>query len=199
MPEVLRWVNWEFMGDADLPVAAYTSREWHELEKEKVWKRVWQMACREDDVPNVGDTLRYDICESSILVIRTKPNEIRAFHNVCLHRGRLLREVDGPATDLRCPFHGFCWNIDGSLKQVPCEWDFPHINKDEWNLPEVKVGTWGGFVFINMDLDCEPLESFLGDLPYVGRLFRRTLDQTDKKELLIFITPKVVSDRVTTR
>ena len=166
VPDVLRWVNWEFMGDTDIPVAAYTSREWHELEKEKIWKRVWQMACREEDVPNVGDTLRYDICENSILVVRTAPDTVKAFHNVCLHRGRLLREFDGPANELRCPFHGFCWNLDGSLKQVPCEWDFPHVEKDEWNLPEVKVGTWGGFVFVNMDPNCESLESFLGDFPW---------------------------------
>ena len=112
------------------------------------------MACREEDIPDVGDTLVYDICDLSILVVRTAPDEIKAYYNACLHRGRLLKERDGNNTELRCPFHGFCWNLDGSLKQVPCAWDFPHVDPAECRLPEVRVGTWGGFVFINMDPDC---------------------------------------------
>src|SRR5262245_8267918 len=166
--DVLRWQSWSFIDDSDVPVARYTSREFHELEKEKVWRRVWQMACREEDIPKVGDTCVYEICDMSILVVRSAPETIQAYWNVCLHRGRLLREFDGNATELRCPCHGFCWNLNGSLKQVPCEWDFPHVEerRDEFNLPEVKVGTWGGFVFINMDPNCEPLEDFLGGLPW---------------------------------
>ncbi|MFC9979329.1 Rieske 2Fe-2S domain-containing protein [Gordonia sp. NPDC127522] len=64
--------------------------------------------------------------------MRGKDMSIRAFYNSCLHRGRMLREESGPAgNDLRCPFHGFCWNLDGSLKSMTCEWDFPHVDKDE--------------------------------------------------------------------
>jgi phenylpropionate dioxygenase-like ring-hydroxylating dioxygenase large terminal subunit len=163
VPVALRWQRWEFLGDADVPVDRYTSREFHELEREKVWSRVWQMACREEDVPEVGDTCVYDICDLSFLIVRSAPDRIQAYYNACLHRGRQLREHDGNAHELRCPFHGFCWNLDGSLKQVPCEWDFPHVRSDEWSLPEVRVGTWGGF--INPDPDAEPLESYLGELP----------------------------------
>ena len=165
VPVVLRWQSYHFTDDTDIPVSRYTSREFHELEKEKVWNRVWQMACRSDDIAEVGDTLNYDICGQSILVVRVSENEIKAYFNACLHRGRQLREHDGNATELRCPFHGFCWNLNGSLKQVPCEWDFPHIDRDTWSLPELKVGTWGGFVFVNMDPNCESLEAFLGNLP----------------------------------
>lgn len=167
VPPVLRWQSWEFLGDADLPRERYTSREFHELEKERLWKRVWQMACREEDIPEVGDTCVYDICDLSILVVRSRADEIKAFYNACLHRGRQLREHDGNAHELRCAFHGFCWRLDGTLKQVPCEWDFPHVDPSDpaWSLPEVRVGTWGGFVFVNLDPDAEPLEEFLGDLP----------------------------------
>lgn len=167
VPAVLRWQSWEYLGDADIPRERYTSREFHELEKERLWKRVWQVACREEDIPEIGDTCVYDICDLSILVVRSKADEIKAFYNACLHRGRQLREHDGNAHELRCAFHGFCWRLDGSLKQVPCEWDFPQIDPADpaWALPEVRVGTWGGFVFVNLDPACEPLESFLGDLP----------------------------------
>ena len=165
VPVVLRWQRWESLGDADIARSRYTSREFHELEKEKLWSRVWQMACREEDVPEVGDTLVYDIADLSFLIVRSAPDRIQAFYNACLHRGRQLRETDGNAHDLRCAFHGYCWNLDGSLKQIPCEWDFPHVKKDEWGLPEAQVGTWGGFVFINPDPNADSLESFLGELP----------------------------------
>jgi phenylpropionate dioxygenase-like ring-hydroxylating dioxygenase large terminal subunit len=166
VPLVLRNVSWEQLGNEDVPVSRYISREFYELEKERLWKRVWQMACRDEDIPEVGDTLVYDICDTSILLVRSAPDRIQAFYNACLHRGRQLRELDGPAAELRCPFHGYCWNLDGSLKQIPCEWDFPHVDKEspEWALPELQVGQWGGFVFVNMDDNCEPLGTFLAGL-----------------------------------
>lgn len=166
VPEVLRWQSRVYLGDQDYPVTQYTSREYHELEKEKLWAKVWQMACREEEIPEVGDTAIYDICNWSILIVRSAPDTIKAYYNACLHRGRQLREFPGWTAELRCPFHGYCWNLDGSLKHVPGGWDFPHVYEraDEFGLPEVQVGTWGGFVFVNMDHDCEPLESFVGGL-----------------------------------
>ncbi|MFE0750077.1 SRPBCC family protein [Gordonia sp. NPDC058843] len=166
VPQVLREETHDNFEDQNfVPVSRYISRKYHELERDRMWYKVWQMACREEEIPEPGDTHVYEICEKSILVVRGKDMSIRAFYNSCLHRGRTLREESGPAgQDLRCPFHGFCWNLDGSLKSMTCEWDFPHVDKDAMNLPQVKVDTWGGFVFINMDPASESLASFLGDL-----------------------------------
>jgi phenylpropionate dioxygenase-like ring-hydroxylating dioxygenase large terminal subunit len=162
----LREVNWSFLGDHDIPAERYTSRGFHDLEKEKLWKRVWQMACREEDLPEVGDTLVYDICDISILMVRSGPTTIQGFFNACLHRGRQLREFDGNCSgELRCPFHGYAWNLDGSLKHIPAGWDFPHVDPVDFSLPEVQVATWGGFVFINMDPNCQPFDEFVGVLP----------------------------------
>jgi len=147
-----------------VPAERYTSAEFHKLEVEKIWKKVWQVACREEDVPVVGDYLPYDVAGIKVLVVRTAPDTIKAYRNVCLHRGRVLKEFPGRDKHLTCTFHGITWNIDGSLAFVPCRWDFPQVG-EEWSLPEVKTGTWGGFVFVNVDPDCEPLEDFLGDLP----------------------------------
>jgi phenylpropionate dioxygenase-like ring-hydroxylating dioxygenase large terminal subunit len=164
VPDVLRWFSPMPPSEGDVPVERYTSAEFHQLEVEKVWTKVWQMACREEDLPEVGDHVTYDVVGRSILVVRSAPDEISAFHNVCPHRGRRIREHAGRDTELRCAFHGFAWELNGCLKQVPCQWDFPRLEPDEWGLPEVLVGTWGGFVFINMDLDAAPLEEHLGDL-----------------------------------
>lgn len=152
------------LGTAGVPVQRYTSRAFHELEKAKLWSRVWQMACREEELVAVGDTVVYEICERSVLLVRSAPDRIAAYPNACLHRGRQLRDGGGRVDELRCPFHGFCWSLDGALAHVPTPWDFPHLDPEAFRLPEVAVGTWGGFVFVNLDPAAEPLEQFLGDL-----------------------------------
>lgn len=165
VPEVLRWQSPAEIPVQKVPIERYTSRAFHDLEVEKLWRRTWQMACREEELSVVGDHVVYEIAEDSLLVVRTAPGEIRAFHNACLHRGRLLRECDGRADELRCPFHGWTWNLDGTLKSIPARWDFPHVDGDRYRLPEAKVGTWDGFVFVNMDPGCALLADHLGELP----------------------------------
>jgi len=164
VPDVLRECGPTYLGSHDIPVERYTSRRYHELEKERLWRKAWQMACHLDDIPAVGDTTVYDITDMSIVLVRVSDDEVKAYWNACLHRGRALRDGDGRVNELRCPFHGYCWNLDGSLKEVPGQWDFPHVNAEQFRLPEVRVGYWGRFVFINMDPAAEPLEDFLGDL-----------------------------------
>jgi nitrite reductase/ring-hydroxylating ferredoxin subunit len=141
----------------------YTSREWHDLEMEHMWKRVWQMACRDDDIPNVGDSLVYDIGDVSLIVVRTTDG-VRAYHNSCLHRGRLLRLGSGSLSEIRCPFHGFTWTLAGDLKSIPSPWDFQHLDWSETCLPQARVGHWAGWVFVNVDNDAEPLTGYLGGL-----------------------------------
>lgn len=151
-------------GNTRIPASHYTSLEFHRLEVEKLWSRVWQLACLEEEIPNVGDYHVYEVADLSFLVVRTADG-IKAFRNACLHRGRRLREEPGQgARNLRCAFHGWCWNLDGSLKEIPCEWDFPSVSADDYALPEAKVGTWHGFVFINPDPDAAPLEEHLAGL-----------------------------------
>ena len=152
-------------GPTRVPIARYISKEFHDLEVEKVWKRVWQMACHEDDLPDIGDYLVYDIAKLSFLIVKTGKEEYKAYYNACLHRGRKLRDCNGKAaTELRCPFHAWTWALDGSIKQIPCAWDYPELKREEQKLPEAKAGRWGRFIFINPDPNCESLESFLGDL-----------------------------------
>ena len=166
IPETLRMENSLEGGVRRVPTERYTQKKWHDLEVERLWKRVWQMACHVDDIPEVGDYIVYDVAHLSWIVVRTGENEFKAYNNACLHRGRQLREFDGKkATEFRCPFHGWCWEIDGSLREIPSEWDFPEVREDASHLREAKIGTWGGFVFINPDPDSESFEDYLGDLP----------------------------------
>lgn len=152
-------------GPTRVDTRKYYSKEYHDLEVERLWKRVWQLACHEDEIPNPGDVHVYKIASLSFIIVRTEEGDIKAFPNACLHRGRSLVDEDNCGLEhLRCPFHGWTWKLNGNLKEIPCHWDFPTVTRKDYSLPDVKTGLWGGFVFINPDPDAEPLEDFLGDI-----------------------------------
>ncbi|HUI04172.1 MAG TPA: Rieske (2Fe-2S) protein, partial [Acidimicrobiales bacterium] len=165
VPAPLRAVGDARPATTGVPRARYTGRAAHEREVEALWRRVWQMACREEQIPEVGDSLVYEAPGVSLVVVRSAPGEVRAFHNSCLHRGTQLRTQPGRVEELRCPFHGFTWNLDGSFAGMPCPWDFPHVDAGRFGLPEAAVGTWGGFVFVCADPDAGPLADYLEILP----------------------------------
>jgi phenylpropionate dioxygenase-like ring-hydroxylating dioxygenase large terminal subunit len=166
IPESLRATSTVRVDDYDVASARYFDPAFHRLEVERMWRRTWQMACREEQVPEVGDSIVYEIADASLIVVRTEANEIRAFHNSCLHRGTQLRTGSGRLTGFRCPFHGFTWNLDGTFREMPCAWDFPQVDPADFCLPEARVGTWGGFVFVNLDPTAPPLTEYLEDLPW---------------------------------
>ncbi len=164
VPTPLREESYEYLGSADIDKDRYLTHEFHRLEVEKVWKKAWQFACREEDIPEAGDYLVYDVADISLIVVRTEGGGIKAYHNACLHRGTRLCDDSGHANQLRCPFHGFTWSLEGALTDVPCRWDFPHVRAEEFGLPEAQTGLWAGFVFVNPDPEAESLETYLGDL-----------------------------------
>ena len=148
-----------------IPLSRYFTPEYAALEKERLWKKVWQFACREEDIPNVGDRVPYTVGDLSFVILRSGPVEFRAFYNTCLHRGTRLCDGAGSGASLRCPFHAWEWNLDGSLRNIPSRWDFSSLKSVDYRLPEVKLGTWGGFIFINPDPAAPPLETVLGIMP----------------------------------
>lgn len=147
-----------------VPVSRYFDPAFAELEKEKLWKKVWQYACREEDLPNVGDRLPYTVGELSFIIVRSGPNEFKAFNNACLHRGTQLCDGQGSGASFRCPFHAWEWNLDGSLKNIPSRWDFGNVTDETYKLGEVKLDTWGGYIFINPDPNAGPLKDAVGPL-----------------------------------
>jgi phenylpropionate dioxygenase-like ring-hydroxylating dioxygenase large terminal subunit len=153
------------LGSQPIAASRYTSRAFFDQEVEKLWPRIWQFAAREEELPEVGDLVVYENVGRSFLLVRQADGSIKGFYNVCLHRGRKLRTEDGHASELECPFHGFTWNPDGSLKRIPCRWDFQHLHDDTMRLPEVRVGRWAGYVFICEDESAPALEEYLHPLP----------------------------------
>jgi phenylpropionate dioxygenase-like ring-hydroxylating dioxygenase large terminal subunit len=143
---------------------AYYQPEYLALEKERLWPRTWQMACRVEEIPEVGDYLTYEIADESIVIVRAAQDRLNAFFNVCRHRGRRITKGCGQATRLRCPFHGWQWDLDGKNTNVTQKEDWGGLLDDQdLSLPKVKCETWGGWVWINMDPSSESLADFLGE------------------------------------
>lgn len=153
------------LGTEPIAASRYTSRDFFDLECERLWPRVWQMVCREEELPAAGSYVVYDIVDRSFIAMRGGDGRLHAFHNSCPHRGRQLLIGQGHVERLRCGFHGFTWSTDGALLSLPCLWDFAHVPADRWTLPEVRLASWGGFVFLNMDPAAPSLEDYLGVLP----------------------------------
>ncbi len=166
-PKVLLEEQYQFLGDEDLDFGRYTSKEFFEKEIKSLWPKIWQWACREEHIQKTGDTYVYEFGPYSVVVVRSSQKKIQAFLNTCMHRGTKIcpSEGTGYLKKFRCPFHGWSWNLDGSINNIPGRWDFPHVSESTHNLQEVKCEVWGGFVFINLDLKAKPLKNYLEVLP----------------------------------
>ncbi len=165
VPDFLKEDHYEYRGSEPLAADRYWSPEFARQENEKMWPNVWQYAAREEDIPESGDYVIYENVGRSFLISRQADGSVKAFHNVCLHRGRKLRTEDGWADNFQCPFHGFAWHNDGKLKEIPCRWDFGHLTDEKMQLPEAQVGRWGGYIFIRENAEGPSLEEYLAPVP----------------------------------
>lgn len=156
--------SYEYLGSEDISKDRYIDPAFATAEFERLWTRTWQMACREDHIPEAGDYYVYDIGPYSFVVTRDDEGAIHAHFNACLHRGTKLKPsaTAGYAMNLKCPFHGWTWKLDGSLKEIPEKWDFAHTANRRNCLPQARVELLGGFVWINMDAQAPALADYLG-------------------------------------
>jgi phenylpropionate dioxygenase-like ring-hydroxylating dioxygenase large terminal subunit len=152
--------------DGTVPRARYTSADFAALEFERLWSRVWQVACREEEIAEVGEYCEYLVGDQSVLVVRSGPDTIRAFHNTCLHRGTRLAEGSGRLAEqcIRCRYHAWRYDLDGGLVEVVDAQEFDPIPEGT-GLGKVRSERWGGFVWITLDPNAPPLREFLDPLP----------------------------------
>ncbi len=147
----------------------YTSADYAELEWQRMWSRTWTLAGLVADIPDIGDYFKYDLGRESFIVVRTgnEPQAIKAYYNVCHHRGNQLVKNDfGSVRTFKCFFHSWEWEIDGRLKLIPDPQTYPPaLIADKPPLAEVRCEVWDGFVFVNMDPNARPLLEFLQPLP----------------------------------
>lgn len=159
----------ELVEPVTIPVEAYVSEDYVRAERDKLWRKVWLQACRLEEIPEVGNFITYDILDDSLIIVRQAPDKIAAFYNVCSHRGRRLvdtppgeKNAKGDAVRFICGFHGWTYDLEGRCSHI--------LEKDDWKgvlteertrLGQVKVETWGGWVWINLDPNAGPLSEYL--------------------------------------
>ena len=167
-PELLRWADrFPELDTGPLPTAPYTSSDHFARERDRIFSCHWLFACREDDVPEPGSYFVRDLpgIPASIVVTRAADHRIRAFHNVCRHRGNRLADGQGASRRLVCNYHGWTYSSDGTLVGVPDEDQFVDLDRSKCGLRAVPTELWQGFVFVNLDdAPADHLDGFLGSL-----------------------------------
>lgn len=139
-----------------IPSAWYIDPEYHARDRSLIFERTWQMVGHVDRLPNTGDRIIADVGGNPIVVVRTKNGALRAFYNVCRHRGGPLATEDGCDPMLQCRYHGWTYTLDGELRGVP-RWDRVDLfDKKDFGLVPVHVDVWEGFIFVNLDRDPDP-------------------------------------------
>lgn len=148
-----------------LPARWYVEPQFLEKEKENIFYRTWQCVARAEQVARRGDYLACAVLDEPLVLSRGTDEVLRAFSNVCKHRAGAVAVGKGNRKSLQCMYHGWTYGLDGKLLTAPemegVEWD-----RAAFCLDAVRVETWGGFVFVNLDPHAPPLHDVLGDIPH---------------------------------
>ena len=164
------------LGTAPVPTEPCISPAYFELERERVFRKVWLYVGREEEIPRPGDYMVRDLkaCRTSVIFIRGQDGPIRGFHNICSHRGnKLAWEASGTCRKFACKFHGWVYDTEGRLVGVPDEAFFHDFDKAANGLVPVATALWQGFVFVHMDpRPAQSLADYLGELANAWAAFR---------------------------
>lgn len=140
-----------------LPAWTYSDTEFHALEMQRVFRPSWQIVCHVSDIPDTGDYHTLEFAGESVIVIRGKDAEVRAFTNVCRHRGaRILDGPSGCAKKLVCPYHAWAYEPDGRLSAVPNKSTYPGLDMSKHGLAPVSLEIYRGFIFVRLEDDGGP-------------------------------------------
>jgi phenylpropionate dioxygenase-like ring-hydroxylating dioxygenase large terminal subunit len=159
----------ELESSVTIPAEAYISEDYAKAEQDLLWRKVWLQAGRLEDIPGVGNFITYDIGSDSVIIIRSTEQDIRAFHNVCPHRGRRLidtppgqRNARGSKANIICGFHGWTFNREGACTYIPHQDDWQgSLTPESTALGPVKVECWGGWVWISLNPEAPALLDWL--------------------------------------
>ncbi|MCL3781326.1 aromatic ring-hydroxylating dioxygenase subunit alpha [Prolixibacteraceae bacterium JC049] len=154
-----------------LPVEAYYSQEWFDLEQEHIFGKTWHFAGFTEDINEPGDYITAQVGSDNILVIKGNDHKLRAFHNVCRHRGtQLLRAEGNERKAITCPYHDWTYSIEGDLLSIPNqETEFPNLNCKNMGLHKASVDIWRGMIFVHPEPQAPSiLQWFNGVEEYLG-------------------------------
>jgi phenylpropionate dioxygenase-like ring-hydroxylating dioxygenase large terminal subunit len=144
----------------------YYSPEFAQREWDQMWKKVWHVAGRTNELRAAGDYIVHDFMHESVIVVKQDNGGHRAFYNSCGHRGHRLVSDSASTEQFHCPYHGWIWGKDGVLQDAPDADNFPQGNPcGKLKLKELRCATWGGFIWYAMSPAAPSLAEFLGPIP----------------------------------
>lgn len=159
--------RWQTLGQG-LGVGRYTDKEFAQLEFDKLWSRVWQVAARLEEIPQQGDYTTYQIGDQSVLLVRVDADTVKAYYNFCPHRGTALGDGCGHFDKGRivCPFHGWRWDLSGNIQMVLGRQEFGggKLQDQDVAMREVHSAVCGGFIFINLADEPQPFDEFIAPM-----------------------------------
>jgi choline monooxygenase len=148
-----------------LPPEAYTTQAWLDREEKLLFASTWNFVCTTDELPTPGSYQTVQMGRYPIALVQGEDGVIRGFHNLCRHRGAKMLDDSGTCERLKCPYHFWQYSLSGELVSVPQgKQQFPEMERSDWGLLTVEVGSWMGMIFVNPDGQAEPFEEWLGDV-----------------------------------
>jgi len=157
-------MEWDEVPGAPLAPWTYANPELFELEYEALFLRRWQLVGHVNDVPEVGDFITHDIGRDNVFVVRGKDEQLRAFQNVCRHRASRVLQGRGTCKGvIRCPYHGWTYQLDGSLMAIPKDENFDAVDKSQHGLHEIQLEVFHGLLFVRLKGDGPSIAEHFGD------------------------------------
>ena len=147
-----------------LPAWCYTSETFHRRERERIFLHAWQLVGRSEELPAPGDYRCTETAGGSVIVLRDDAGEVRAFANTCRHRGARLLDGAGKCARIVCPYHGWTYALDGSLRAAAQMQRARDFRRSDYGLVPLRTEIWQGFIFVSFDPDIAPLSRYYGDL-----------------------------------
>lgn len=145
------------------PASCYSDERRFAEEKARIFRHCWQLVGHETDIPNVGDYVVEDISGISIIVMRGQDSLIRAFYNVCIHRGHELLDGKGCVKKLTCAYHAWTYDTTGQLRAAPNSTNFPEFDVQDYKLRQVRVEVCFGLIMVNIDADARPFSEIAAE------------------------------------
>lgn len=164
-PENFRRTRRPALEASGLPAYCYTSPEWYQREIERIFMKEWLLVGRADQIPNVGDYFVVGVAGEPIVVVRDRQHRVRALSASCRHRGTPVVSGEGNCKVFRCPYHRWTYSLEGTLLGAPEMDQTKNFNRSEYGLVPIRLESWDGFLFINLDQGGISLSNFLGELP----------------------------------
>ncbi|HKB29007.1 MAG TPA: aromatic ring-hydroxylating dioxygenase subunit alpha, partial [Candidatus Limnocylindrales bacterium] len=159
-------VRREYRAATLLPKRAYHDTGIFDWERREILRRDWVLVAREEDAPDPGTYLLVEVDGEDLVIVRGRTGQLRAFYNVCRHRGTaVVEEACGKVVRFQCPYHAWIYDLDGSLIRAKHTDDLEDFSFEGFGLASVRLETWQGFVFVNLAPEGASLDDQLGDLP----------------------------------